>query len=74
MVRLLIEKGADVKKVDGNKASPLHAAASYGHEELIKYLISIGANVTIFIISNIDLIINGRINIFKGPSIYIFMR
>lgn len=47
-VKALIENNVHaVNEQDINGYSAIHAAASYGHEELIKYLISIGANVNL---------------------------
>ena len=47
-VKALIDNGINaVNEQDINGYSAIHAAASYGHEELIKYLISIGANVNL---------------------------
>ncbi|XP_021721461.1 potassium channel SKOR-like [Chenopodium quinoa] len=41
----LIGAGADPKKTDYNKRSPLHIAASQGHENIILFLIQEGADV-----------------------------
>ncbi|KAF9986485.1 hypothetical protein BGZ65_007456 [Modicella reniformis] len=41
------EKGVSVDAQDENGYSVLHAAASYGHKDLIKYLLEKGANVNI---------------------------
>ncbi|KAG0289187.1 hypothetical protein BGZ98_003952, partial [Dissophora globulifera] len=41
------EQGISIDAQDENGYSALHAAASYGHEELIKYLLDKGANVNI---------------------------
>ncbi|KAF9360327.1 hypothetical protein BGX26_009797 [Mortierella sp. AD094] len=41
------EKGVPVNAQDENGYSALHAAASYGHEDLITYLLEKGANVNI---------------------------
>ncbi|KAG0367943.1 ankyrin repeat-containing domain protein [Gamsiella multidivaricata] len=41
------EKGVSIDAQDENGYSTLHAAASYGHIELIKYLLAKGANVNI---------------------------
>ncbi|KAF9907073.1 hypothetical protein BX616_000538, partial [Lobosporangium transversale] len=41
------EDGISIDTQDENGYSALHAAASYGHKELIKYLLGKGANVNI---------------------------
>lgn len=47
-VKTFIESGVHaVNEQDVNGYSAIHAAASYGHEELIRYLISAGANVNL---------------------------
>ena len=47
-VKALIESGTHVvNEQDNNGYSAIHAAASYGHEELIRYLISNGADVNL---------------------------
>ncbi|KAI9137263.1 ankyrin repeat-containing domain protein, partial [Paraphysoderma sedebokerense] len=42
-----LEPKVDVNCKDEYGYTPLHAAASYGHEEVVKYLIQMGANVNI---------------------------
>ena len=47
-MKALIESGTHVvNEQDNNGYSAIHAAASYGHEELIRYLISNGADVNL---------------------------
>lgn len=47
-VRYLIEElGADVNKVDSWGYTPIHYAASRGDNEMIEYLVSMGADVTV---------------------------
>lgn len=45
VVKLLIERGADMKKLDGQGNSLLHYAAGYGHLEVLKLLLSAGDEV-----------------------------
>ncbi|EIN03955.1 ankyrin, partial [Punctularia strigosozonata HHB-11173 SS5] len=44
-VRFLIDRGADVNKVDGSSWSPLHSAVSAGHEDVVRELVGAGADV-----------------------------
>ncbi|TIA88768.1 hypothetical protein E3P99_02405 [Wallemia hederae] len=47
-VQYLVERcGVDVNALDENSYSTLHAAASYSHPELLRYLIQKGGNVNI---------------------------
>ena len=45
--KLLMERGADVNARDLNGYSPVHHAAARGDNELILYLVSKGADVTV---------------------------
>ncbi|CAK0893682.1 unnamed protein product, partial [Prorocentrum cordatum] len=45
VVKLLIERGADLKRLDGQGNSLLHYAAGYGHLEVLQLLISEGDEV-----------------------------
>ncbi|KAJ7112625.1 ankyrin repeat-containing domain protein, partial [Mycena epipterygia] len=45
IVRLLLEKGADVNTVDAEHGSALQAACSSGHTEIFRLLLEKGANV-----------------------------
>ena len=46
-VRFLVEEaGADVNRRDANGYTPLHHAAARGDDELIRYLVGLGADVT----------------------------
>ncbi|QRI43021.1 ankyrin repeat protein [Cheloniid poxvirus 1] len=48
IVRLLLEYGADVNKVDKNmKSTPLHFVADYNNTNIMEFLILYGANVNI---------------------------
>jgi len=42
-----LASGVDINAQDEYGFSPIHAAASYGHDDLIEYLISNGANVNL---------------------------
>jgi ankyrin repeat protein len=45
VVRLLVEKGADVKAKGNAGATALHGAAWKGHEAVVRLLVEKGANV-----------------------------
>ncbi len=45
MVRLLIEKGADIEAKSPNNGTPLICAAEGNHEDVVEYLLKNGANV-----------------------------
>ena len=45
IIKLLLEKGADVNAVNGARETPLNSAARGNHADIIKFLISKGANV-----------------------------
>ena len=45
MVKLLVDNGADVNCADRDGWTPLHAAGTCGHTQLVKFLISRGANL-----------------------------
>lgn len=45
VVKLLLEKGADIHAKDKGGLVPLHNACSYGHYEVAELLIRYGANV-----------------------------
>lgn len=45
VVKLLLEKGADIEAKDKGHLVPLHNACSYGHYEVAELLIKYGANV-----------------------------
>ena len=47
MREFLEEGGMDVNAQDENGYSCLHAAASYGHLDLLRYLVQRGGNVNI---------------------------
>lgn len=47
MREFLDEGGMDVNAQDENGYSCMHAAASYGHTELLQYLVQRGGNVNI---------------------------
>lgn len=46
-MRLLIEHGADVNVLDGNRSTPLHLAASQGKMQNMQLLIDNGADVNV---------------------------
>ena len=41
MAQLLLQRGADVTKEDGQKWTPLHRAAANGHAECVKVCVEI---------------------------------
>ena len=45
VIKLLVEKGADVKATDGNGVTALHSVIARGHKEAAKFLVSRGADV-----------------------------
>ncbi|WP_411849346.1 ankyrin repeat domain-containing protein [Stenotrophomonas sp. LGBM10] len=45
VVNFLIEKGADINKLEGGGNSPLYWAAKYGHEDIVALLLRHGANI-----------------------------
>jgi ankyrin repeat protein len=45
VVKLLVEKGADMESKDSNGQTPLSRAAGSGHEVLVKLLLEKGADV-----------------------------
>lgn len=47
MVRLLLDKGANVEAVDQHKKTPLHHAVIEGFEEMVKLLLGKGAKVKV---------------------------
>ena len=46
IVRLLMEKGADVTAKDKGLSTPLHLASSLGNPEIVRLLIERGADIT----------------------------
>ncbi|KAJ9612465.1 hypothetical protein H2200_004062 [Cladophialophora chaetospira] len=44
----LLEAGADPNQEDFNHVRPLHSAATYGNEEVVKILLAYGATVTVY--------------------------
>ena len=46
IVRLLVEKGADVTAKDKSFSTPLHLASSFGTPEIVRLLIERGADIT----------------------------
>jgi ankyrin repeat protein len=47
IIKMLLEKGADVNKKSYDGFTPLHIAAQYGFDEIVKLLVDNGADVTI---------------------------
>lgn len=47
MVRLLLDKGANIEAVDQHKKTPLHHAVIEGFEEMVRLLLGKGANVKV---------------------------
>jgi hypothetical protein len=45
IIKLLLEKGADLESKDNDGQTPLSSAAQYGHEAVIKLLLKKGANL-----------------------------
>lgn len=45
IVKNLVEQGADVNYMSGDRTSPMHAAASRGYLDVVQYLRSRGANL-----------------------------
>jgi ankyrin repeat protein len=58
VVKFLVERGADVNKVDADGSSALLAAASGGHLPIVEYLIEHGADINQTDKSNEGLLIN----------------
>ena len=46
IVRLLVERGADVTAQDKSFSTPLHLASSFGTPEIVRLLIERGADIT----------------------------
>lgn len=47
MIKLLVEKGADVNAVNADGNTPLHYAVRYGNERMVQYLKKNGARMDI---------------------------
>ncbi|KAJ7706722.1 ankyrin repeat-containing domain protein [Mycena rosella] len=47
LVKILVEKGANVDAPEGEYDSPLQAAASRGHDDIIQFLLTHGADVNL---------------------------
>ncbi len=48
MVRIMIREGQDFNQQTFNmQNTPMHIAARYGHYLIVKYLLDLGANITI---------------------------
>jgi ankyrin repeat domain-containing protein 50 len=47
VAKLLIKAGAQIDALDGSKRSPIFYAVMYGYTNVVKYLVSNGANLTI---------------------------
>ena len=45
MVRLLLDRGADVKMLDRYGKTPLYKAAMFGHSKVVKLLLDGDANI-----------------------------
>jgi ankyrin repeat protein len=43
---MMIERGADVNRLDGYGVTPLHVATQYGNVAMMRLLVSQGADVT----------------------------
>ena len=46
-VQLLLEKGADINKVDNDGATPLISAAMSGHKDVVELLLAAGADKSV---------------------------
>ena len=44
VLEILLDKGADCNKTDGDGFTPLHMAARFGHEDIVKMFLDIGAD------------------------------
>jgi ankyrin repeat protein len=49
LMKFFIQKGADLNHVDAGTGTPLHHAASFAFEPLIRILLDSGANPTILV-------------------------
>ncbi len=47
MVKLLLDQGADISVADADGWTPLNAAASSGHLEVVKLLLDQGADISV---------------------------
>lgn len=45
LVKLCVTNGAQVNSYDMNNVTPLHIAAKLQHDEIVKYMLSVGANL-----------------------------
>ena len=45
VVRVLVEKGADINKARNDGATPLHVASQNGHADVVRILVERGADI-----------------------------
>lgn len=45
LIKLSVANGAQINSFDINNVTPLHLAAKYQHDDIITYLLSVGANI-----------------------------
>ncbi|OCH94823.1 ankyrin, partial [Obba rivulosa] len=45
IARYLIDQGAEVDRADSTEWTPLHIAASAGHEDIVRELLGAGADI-----------------------------